>query len=146
MNSKIATLLSRSINNTKIVPEMINYICDRDCGIEDHLVDLCLGADEIFVTKDNVLKHIDKIQSLCIKSRENIENVSNIKVIAINNIARNITIVFTAEVTAWFKNQDSADKRYAWCSTNKEDDEHHIKGTCITEYPMCISFKDIDIY
>ena len=144
MNSKIANLLSENINNKKIITEMIMYICNKEYNIEDHLIDLCLGADEVFVTKDVILKHIDKIQPLCIKSRKNIENVSNIKVIAIDNIARNVTIEFTAEVTAWFKDQESADKKDSWYS-NRENEDFKVKGTYTTMYSMYIPFKDIDI-
>lgn len=145
MNSKIANLLSENIKNKQIVKEMIMYICDRDCCVEDNLIDLCLDADAKFVTKDMVLEHIDKIKPLCIKYRNNIESVSNIKVIDINNISRRVTIEFTAKLIAWFEDQESADKENSWKSVNKEDDEHKIKGTYTTDYTTYISFKDIDI-
>lgn len=145
MNSKIANMLSENIKNKQIVKEMIMYICDRDCCVEDNLIDLCLDADAKFVTKDMVLEHIDKIKPLCIKYRNNIESVSNIKVIDINNISRRVTIEFTAKLIAWFEDQESADKENSWKSVNKEDDEHKIKGTYTTDYTTYISFKDIDI-
>lgn len=145
MNSKIANLLSENIKNKQIVKEMIMYICDRDCCVEDNLIDLCLDADAKFVTKDMVLEHIDKIKPLCIKYRNNIESVFNIKVIDINNISRRVTIEFTAKLIAWFKDQESADKENSWNSVNKEDDEHKIKGTYTTDYSTYISFRDIDI-
>ena len=145
MNSKIANLLSENIKNKQIVKEMIMYICDRDCCVENNLIDLCLDADAKFVTKDMVLKHIDKIKPLCIKYRNNIESVSNIKVIDINNISRRVTIEFTAKLIAWFTDKESADKENSWNSVNKEDDEHKIKGTYTTDYSTYISFRDIDI-
>lgn len=145
MNSKIATLLSENIKNKQIIAEMIMYICNNDYAIEDHLIDLCLDTNKEFVTKYTVLKHIDKIRPLCMKYRSNIESVSNIKCIDINNIARRADIEFTAKVTEWFKDQESANKGNYWDSNSEEDDEHKIKGTYITTYHMYVYFKDIDI-
>ena len=145
MNSKIATLLSENIKNKQVVADMIKYICDRDCSIENYLIDLCLSNDKVFITKEIVLKHIDEIQELCMKHADNIINTFNIKVVDINNITRNVIIDFTAEITAWFKDQKSADNRYSWCATDKKDDEHSIKGSYVTDYSMYVSFKDLGI-
>lgn len=145
MNSKIANLLAKNITNDKVVADMIKYICDRDCGIENYLIDLCLSNDKAFITKEIVLKHIDEIQELCMKHADNIINTFNIKVVDVNNITRNIVIDFTAEITAWFKDQESADKGYVWCATNKKDNEHSIKGIYVTDYSMYVSFKDLGI-
>lgn len=149
MNSKIATLLSENIKNKQVVAEMISHICNKNSSnisnIENHLIDLCLGTDTNFVTKDMILEHIDKIQPLCMAYTENIESVSCIKVLQIDNIDCTAFIEFKAEVTAWFKDQESADKKYSWYSSREEDTEHKIKGTYTTTYSRYIPFKDIDI-
>ena len=46
---------------------------------------------------------------------------------------------------AWFKDQESADKKYSWCSDLEEDDEHRFKGSYNAVYSTYISFKDINI-
>jgi len=145
MNSKIANLLSENINNKKIITEMIMYICNKAYNIEDHLIDLCLGTDTNFVTKDMILKHIDKIQPLCMAYMENIESVSCINVLQIDNIDCTALIEFKAEVTAWFKDQESADKKDSWYANKEENEDFKVKGTYITMYTMYIPFKDIDI-
>ena len=145
MNSKIATLLSENIKNKQIIAEMIMYICNNDYSIEDHLIDLCVDVNAEFVTKYTVLKHIDKIKLLCMKYQSNIESVSNIKCVGLNNIARRADIEFTAKVTAWFKDQQSANRENCWEASIQEDSEHKIKGTYITTYNMNVYFKDIDI-
>jgi len=145
MNSKIATLLSENIKNKQIIAEMIMYICNDDYTIEDHLIDLCLDTNKEFVNKYTVLKHIDKIKSILIKNESNIESVSNIKVVYVNNIARKATIEFTAKIPAWFKDQESANKGNYWDSNKTEDDEHKIKGSYNTVSTRYVRFKDIDI-
>ena len=149
MNSKIATLLSENIKNKQVVAEMISHICNKNSSninnIENHLIDLCLGTDTNFVTKDMILEHIDKIQPLCMAYTENIESVSCIKVLQIDNINCTALIEFKAEVTAWFKDQESADKKDSWYSNREETEDFKIKGTYSTIYSMYIPFKDIDI-
>ena len=144
MNSKIATLLSKHINNTKIIPEMINYICDRDCGVEDHLIDLCLGTDENFITKDMILKHIDKIKSLCMKYMDTIQEVSDIKIIHIDNIASQVCVGFKAKVAGWYRDKESADRGHSWEASTKETNEYKFKGIHTNTYSTYMSFKDID--
>lgn len=145
MNSKIANLLSKNINNRKIITEMIMYICNKDSDLTDKLIDLCLGTDANFVTKAMVLAHMDKIQPLCMEYAKNIESVSCINVLQIDNIDGTAFIEFKAEVTAWFKDQESADKKRSWYSTREKDDEHKIKGVYETIYNMYVPFKNIDI-
>lgn len=145
MNRKIANLLSENINNKKIITEMIMYICNKDSNVENKLIDLCLGTDVNFVTKDMVLAHMDKIQPLCMAYAKNIESVSCINILEIDNIDCTALIEFKAEVTAWFKDQESADKKDSWYSNREEDAEHKIKGSYNTIYSMYIPFKDIDI-
>ena len=113
MNSLMAKLLTHNITNDRFVIEMIMYICNKDNQIEDRLIDLCLGTDIKFVTKDMIMAHIDKVKPLCMNYMKNIINVSNIKVTEIDNISRVATVKFTAEIMAWFKDQESADKKYS---------------------------------
>ena len=149
MNSKIATLLSENIKNKQVIAEMINHICNKNSSnmnnIENHLINLCLSTDANFVTKDMILEHMDKIQPLCMAYTENIESVSCINVLQIDNIDCTAFIEFKAEVTAWFKDQESADKKRSWYSSREEDAEHKIKGSYETIYSMYIPFKNIDI-
>ena len=145
MNSKIANLLSENINNKKIITEMIMHICSKDSNVEDKLIDLCLGTDANFVTKDMVLAHMDKIQPLCMAYTKNIESVSCINILEIDNIDCIALIEFKAEVTAWFKDQESADKKDSWYSNREKNEDYKVKGTYSTIYSMYIPFKDIDI-
>lgn len=145
MNSKIANLLSVNINNKKIITEMIMYICNKDSNVEDRLIDLCLGTDANFVTKDMVLAHMDKIQPLCMAYLKNIESVSCINILEIDNIDRTALIEFKAEVTAWFKDQESADKKDYWYSNKEKNEDYKVKGTYSTIYSIYVPFKDIDI-
>lgn len=149
MNSKIVTLLSENIKNKQVVAEMISHICNKNSStvsnIENHLINLCLDTDANFVTKDMILEHMDKIQPLCMECTENIESVSCIKVLRIDNIDCTALIEFKAEVTAWFKDQESADKKYSWTSNREENEDFKVKGTYTTTYSMYIPFKDIDI-
>lgn len=149
MNSKIAKLLAKNITNDRVVAEMISHICNDNSSnirnIEDHLVNLCLGTDANFVTKDMILEHMDKIQPLCMVYMENIKSVSCINVLQIDNINCIALIEFNAEVTAWYKDQESADKKYSWYSNREENETFKVKGTYTTMYSMYIPFKDIDI-
>ena len=149
MNSKIANLLSENIKNKQVVAEMISHICNKNSSnisnIENHLIDLCLGTDTNFVTKDMILEHMDKIQTLCMAYTKNIESVSCINILEINNIDCIALIEFKAEVTAWFKDQESADKKDSWYSNREEDAEHRFKGSYSTVCHTYVPFKDIDI-
>lgn len=149
MNSKIANLLAKNVTNDKVVAEMINHICNKNSSnmnnIENHLIDLCLGIDADFVTKDMILEHMDKIQPLCMAYTKNIKSVSCINVIQVDNIDCTAFIEFKAEVVAWFRNQEEADRCSSWYSSREEDDEHKIKGSYETIYNMYVPFKDIDI-
>ena len=149
MNSKIATLLSENIKNKQVVAEMISHICNKNSSninnIENRVINLCLGTDADFVTKDMILEHMDKIQPLCMAYTENIESVSCINVLQVDNIDCTAFIEFKAEVAAWFRNKEEANKGYSWYSSREEDDEHKIKGTYSNIYTMYIPFKDIDI-
>lgn len=145
MNSKIAKLLAKSITNDKVVENMIMCICNKHNNVEDHLIDLCLGTDANFVTKDMVLAHMDKIQPLCMAYLKNIESVSCINILEIDNINRTALIEFKAEVTAWFKDQESADKKSYWYSNEEKDEYYKVKGTYSTIYSIYVPFKDIDI-
>ena len=145
MNRKIAKLLTNNITNDRVVTEMIMYICNKDSSVEDRLIDLCLGADIKFVNKDMIMKHMDKVKPLCMNYMKNIINVSNIKVTEIDNISRIATVEFTAELMAWFKDQESADKKYSWNSNGAKDTEHKFKGSYNAVYHTSISFKDVDI-
>ena len=149
MNSKIANLLAKNVTNDKAVAEMISHICNKNSSnisnIENRVINLCLGTDADFVTKDMILEHVDKIQPLCMAYMENIKSVSCINVLQVDNIDCTAFIEFKAEVAAWFRNKEEADKGYSWYSSRKEDDEHKIKGTYSTIYTMYIPFKDIDI-
>lgn len=145
MNSKIAKLLSENIKNKEIIAEMIMYICNKDSSVEDILIDLCLGVDTKFVTKYMIMSHMDKIKSLCMNYMKNIINVSNIKVTEIDNISRDATVEFTAEIMAWFKDQESADKKDSYYSNQEEDTEHKFKGSYNAIRSIYVSFKDIDI-
>lgn len=144
MNRKIAKLITNNINASSVT-EMIMYICNKDSSVEDRLIDLCLDADVNFVTKDMILAHMDKIQTLCMAYMKNIESVSCINVLQVDNIDCTAFIEFKAEVIAWFRNKEEADKGRSWYSSIEEDDEHKIKGTYETIYSMYIPFKDIDI-
>lgn len=145
MNSKIAKLLAKNITNDRVVTEMIMYICNKDNNVEDRLIDLCLGTDTNFVTKDMILEHMDKIQPLCMNYMKNVINVFNIKVTEIDNISRVATVVFNAEIMAWFKDQESADKKDSWYSNREEDAEHKIKGSYNAVCRTYVPFKDINI-
>ena len=149
MNSKIANLLAKNVTNDKAVAEMISHICNKNSSnisnIENRVINLCLGTDADFVTKDMILEHVDKIQPLCMAYMENIKSVSCINVLQVDNISCTAFIEFKAEVAAWFRNKEEADKGYYWYSSREEDDEHKIKGTYSTIYTMYIPFKDIDI-
>ena len=145
MNSKIAKLLTKNITNDRVVTEMIMYICNKDNNVEDRLIDLCLGTNLEFVTKDMIMKHMDKVKPLCMNYMKNVTNVDNIKVIQIDNISRVATVEFNAEFMAWFKDQESADKKDSWYSSSKEDSEHKIKGSYNAICHTYIPFKDIDI-
>lgn len=145
MNRKIAELLAKNITNDRVVTEMIMYICNKDSNVEDRLIDLCLDANIKFVTKAIIMVHMDKVKPLCMNYMKNIINVSNIKVTEIDNISRVATIEFTAEIMAWFKDQESADKKDSWYSNRKEDAEHRFKGSYSAVCHTYIPFKDIDI-
>ena len=145
MNSKIAKLLTKNITNDRVVTEMIMYICNKDSSVENRLIALCLGADIKFVTKDMIMAHMDKVKPLCINYMKNIINVSNIKVKEIDNISRVATVEFTAEIMAWFRDQESADMKDSWYANQEEDATHRFKGTYSTIYTMYVPFKDIDI-
>lgn len=145
MNRKIAKLLTNNITNDRVVTEMIMHICNKDSQIEDRVIDLCLNTDTKFVTKDMIMAHMYKITPLCMNYMKNVINVSNIKVTEIDNISRVATVEFTAEIMAWFKDQESADKKYSWCSNLEEDAEHRFKGSYSSTCSTYVSFKDIDI-
>ena len=145
MNRKIAKLLTRNITNERAIIEMIMYICNKDNNIEDRLIDLCLDADIKFVTKDMIMKHMDKVKPLCMNYMKNVINVSDIKVTEIDNISRVATVEFTAEIMAWFKDQESADKKDSWYSNREEDAEHRFKGSYNAVCHTYVPFKDIDI-
>lgn len=145
MNRKIAELLAKNITNDRVVTEMIMYICNKDSNVEDRLIDLCLDANIKFVTKAIIMVHMDKVKPLCMNYMKNIINVSNIKVTEIDNISRVATIEFTAEIMAWFKDQESADKKDSWYSYREEDAEHRFKGSYSAVCHTYIPFKDIDI-
>ena len=145
MNSKIANLLSENINNKKIITEMIMYICNKEYNVEDHLIDLCLGTDANFVTKDMILKHIDKIKSLCMEYMDTIQEVSDVKIIHIYNISSQVCVGFKAKVAGWYHDQESADRGHSWEASTKETNEYKYKGIYTNTYSTYISFKDIDI-
>lgn len=145
MNSKIAKLLAKNVTNDKIVADMIMFICNKHSNVEDHLIDLCLGTNTDFVTKEMVMTHINKIKPLCMQYMTRIEDVDNIKVISVDNIARQAIVYFTAKVTAWFKDQDSADKGDYWSANTKKEGEYKIKGTYTNSFDIEICFKDINI-
>ena len=145
MNRKIAKLLTRNITNERAITEMIMYICKKDSSVEDRLIDLCLDADIKFVTKAMIMVHINKVKPLCMNYMKNVINVSNIKVTEIDNISRVATVEFTAEIMAWFKNQESADKKDSWYSNREEDAEHRFKGSYSAVCHIYVPFKDIDI-
>lgn len=145
MKRKIAKLLTNNIINDRVVTEMIMYICNEDNSIEDRLIDLCLGTDIKFVTKEIIMAHMDKIKPLCMNYMKNVINVSNIKVTEINNISRVATVEFTAEIMAWFKDQESADNKVSWYSNREEDAEHRFKGSYSTVCHTYVPFKDINI-
>lgn len=145
MNIKIANLLANNLKNKQIVAEMIMHIGIKNEDISNRLINLCLSPDSEFVTKDILLKHMDKIKPLCMKYMNNIVNVDNIKIIYVDNIAGEAIVKFKAQVTAWFKDQQSADKGNSWYASSKEDNEHKFKGTYLTTCDIYISFKDIDL-
>ena len=145
MNRKIAKLLTNNITNDRAITEMIIHICNKDSQIEDRLIDLCLGTDIKFVTKDMIMEHMDKIKPLCMNYMKNVINVSNIKVTEIDNISRVATVEFMAEIMAWFKDQESADKKISWYCNREKDAEHRFKGSYTTVCHRYIPFKDIDI-
>lgn len=149
MNRKIANLLAKNVTNDRVVAEMISHICNKNSSniknIEDRIINLCLGTDADFVTKDMILEHMDKIEPLCMACTENIKRVSCINVLQVDNIDCTAFIEFKAEVAAWFRNKEEANKGYAWYSSREEDDEHKIKGTYEAIYGIYIPFKNIDI-
>ena len=145
MNRKIAKLLTNNITNYRFITEMIMHICNTDSQIEDRVIDLCLSTDTKFVTKDMIMAHMDKIKPLCMNYMKNIINVFNIKVTEIDNISRVATVEFTAEIMAWFKDQESADKKYSWNSNLEEDAEHRFKGSYNSVCNIYVPFKDINI-
>lgn len=145
MNSKIAKLLAKNITNDRIVAEMIMFICNNHSIVEDHLIDLCLGTNTDFVTKEMVMTHINKIKPLCMQYMTRIKDVDNIKVISVDNIARKAIVHFTAKVTAWFKDQKDADKGDYWSSNSKKEEEYKIKGTYTNSFDTEIWLKDIDM-
>ena len=149
MNSKIANLLAKNITNDRIVAEMISHICNKNSSninnIENRVINLCLGTDADFVTKDMILEHMDKIQPLCMEYTENIETVSCINVLQIDNIDCTAFIEFKAKINAWFRNKEEADRGCSWYSSREEDAEHKIKGIYETIYSIYVPFKDIDI-
>lgn len=145
MNSKIAKLLTRNITNDRAITEMIMHICNKDNNVENRLIDLCLDLDVKFVTKAMIMRHIDKVKPLCMNYMKNVINVSNIKVTEIDNISCVATVEFTAEIMAWFKDQESADKKSSWYANLEEDAEHRFKGSYNAVCHTYIPFKDIDI-
>lgn len=145
MNRKLANVLGNNIKNKEVVTEMIMHIGVENEDIGNRLINLCLSPDSEFVTKDTLLKHMDKIKPLCMKYMSNIVNVDDISIVYIDNIAGEVMVTFKAQVTAWFKDKDSADKGYSWYSVSQEDNEHKIKGTYTTTCDTYISFKDIDL-
>lgn len=145
MNRKIAKLLTNNITNDRVVTDMIMYICNKNSSVEDRLIDLCLATDLKFVNKDMIMKHMDKVKPLCMNYMKNIISVSNIKVTEIDNISRIATVEFTAEIMAWFKDQESADKKESWYSNREEDTEHKFKGSYNAVCRTYIPFKDVDI-
>ena len=76
---------------------------------------------------------------------KNIINVSDIKVTEIDNISRVATVEFNAEIMAWFKDQESADKKISWYSNREEDAEHKFKGSYNALCNTYVQFKDIDV-
>lgn len=145
MNIKTANLLANNLKNNKIITEMIMHIGIKNEDIANRLINLCLSSDSEFVTKDMLLKHIDKIKPLCMKYMSNIIDVDDIKIIYIDNIAGEAIVTFKAQVTAWFKDKESADKEESWYASSREDNEHKVKGTYTTTCDTYISFKDIDL-
>ena len=145
MNSKIANLLAKNITNDRVVADMIMFICNKHNDVEDNLIDLCLGTNTDFVTKAMVMIHINKIKPLCMQYMKSIEDVDTIEVVSIDNIARQAIIHFTAKITAWFKDQDSADKGDRWYANSKKEGEYKIKGTYTTSFDTEIWLKDIDL-
>ena len=145
MNSKIATLLSKNIKNNKIVTDMIMYICDKEYNVEDHLIDLCLATDAQFVTKEMIIAHIDKIKSLCMNYMDTIQEVSDIKIIYVDNIANKVMVGFKAKIIGWYHDQESADRGHRWEASTKETNEYKVKGMYANNYSIYIPFRDIDI-
>lgn len=145
MNSKIAKLLAKNITNDRIVADMIMFICNKHNIVEDNLIDLCLGTNKDFVTKEMVMTHINKIKPLCMQYMTRIEDVDNIKVISVDNIARQAIVHFTAKVIAWFKDQKDADKGDYWSANSKKEGEYNIKGTYTNSFDIEIWLKDIDM-
>ena len=149
MNSKIANLLAKNVTNDKAVAEMISHICNKNSSnisnIENRVINLCLGTDADFVTKDMILEHMDKIQPLCMAYMENIKSVSCINVLQVDNIDCTAFIEFKAEVTAWYKDKESADKKDSWFSNREENEDFKVKGTYNTVYTMYVPFKNIGI-
>lgn len=144
MNRKIAKLLTNNIIDARVIAEMIIYICNKDNNVEDRLIDLCLDTDENFVTKDMILKHIDKIKSLCMKYMNTIQEVSDVKIIHIDNIASQVCVGFKAKVAGWYRDQESADRGHSWEASTKETNEYKFKGIYTNTYSTYMSFKDID--
>lgn len=145
MNSKIAKLLAKNITNDRIVADMIMFICNKHNIVEDNLIDLCLGTNTDFVTKEMVMTHINKIKPLCMQYMTRIEDVDNIKVISVDNIARQAIVHFTAKVIAWFKDQKDADKGDYWSANSKKEGEYNIKGTYTNSFDIEIQLEDIDM-
>lgn len=145
MNSKIAKLLSENLVNDKVVEEMIMYICNRDSHIEDHLIDLCLATDAQLITKEMIMEHIDKIKSLCMKYMDTIQEVSDVKIIYVDNIASQVMVGFKAKIIGWYHDQESANRGHSWEASTKETNEYKVKGIYANTYNIYIPFKDIDI-
>lgn len=145
MNSKIATLLAKNIANDRVVADMIMFICNKYNDVENHLINLCLGTNKDFITEGDIIEHIDKIKPLGMAYTKNIESISCINVVQIDNIDCTALIKFNAKVTAWFKNKEDADRGNSWDSTSEEDDKHKIKGAYNAIYSIYVPFKDIDI-
>ena len=145
MNSRIAKLLSENLVNDQVVAEMIMYICNKEYNVEDHLIDVCLATDAQFVTKEMIMAHMDKVKSLCMKYMDTIQEVSDIKIIYIDNIANKIMVCFKAKVTGWYHDQESANKGHSWEASTKETNEYKVKGIYAYTYSIYIPFRDIDI-
>lgn len=145
MNRKIAKLLTNNITNDRVVTEMIMYICNKECNVENHLIDLCLATDAQLVTKEMIMEHIDKIKSLCMKYMDTIQEVSNVKIIYVDNITSQVMVGFKAKVIGWYHDQESANRGHSWDASTKETNEYKVKSIYTNTYSIHIPFRDIDI-